>query len=105
MKHTKDLILIFSDAELTYKVFSEHKNATHIVIKSNEKENKKLQKIDSLRSRLKSFLSPFKGVSNIYVKFYLKWFHFLEKTKHYNNKNQTHKLWNLLLGFTFHRIS
>jgi transposase-like protein len=103
-QNVKNPTIIFSDKEETYKSFSEINNTTHISIKSDNKKDKSLQKINSLHSRLKSFLRPFNGVSNIYLKLYLKWFHFLEKIKQDNNEHQTHKVWNLLLSYTLHAI-
>lgn len=101
-KNIKCPTLILSDKEVTYKNFASINNSTHIAIKSWTKEDKRLQKINSLHSRLKLFFKSFIGVSNIYLKLYLKWFHLFETLKYHNNEIQKHKVWNLLFGYTVH---
>jgi IS1 family transposase len=93
-----------TDGHPSYAGFAKREHLDHkkiIASKGQRVINKQyhLQNINSLDSRLKSFMSQFNGVSTKYLQNYLNWFLVLEK-----DKNSTTRLKTLTpLAFASHR--
>lgn len=71
---TEDGTVLCTDFEPTYSAFARKNSLRHIQVERNQcKDGYSIQRINAYHSRLKGFLSGFRGVSTKYLDNYLAW--------------------------------